>query len=320
MKDKERIERHVTKAFLVKTRGELIDDNHLVMGNPQKKEPDVLYQEAGFEVGAVLKGLNTHIDNYEKNFLEEANKYIRGRIPTDIQIGLVMQDDKDTVKHTPAPGFEEYPILTCFLDGVFLYKATGATVEEQVVLNQRTRLRTAVFPSITNRKEFGRFADELTRFVNSVPETEFQDNHFNTGKKIYHTSVTKGEVVKDPAHPLYDFVSPKIIDKLSKQKYEGTFSNLFLLLHNYSMAGNTELTSDMNFYSHHRNDIFNLLFEQIQANESLKYYNGIFFLDYSAFMFNKNFNLIDFSTYEERPQSKFLTGYDEICIPIKGKL
>ncbi len=52
-----------------------VDDNHLVMGNPQKKEPDVLYQEAGLEVGAVLKGLNTHIDNYEKIFLEETNKY-----------------------------------------------------------------------------------------------------------------------------------------------------------------------------------------------------------------------------------------------------
>jgi hypothetical protein len=318
MNTKEEIERHVASAYLIDAYGEDFRKDQLIMGDPEKKEPDILYQDAGFEIGAVLKGLNTHIDSYEKTFLDLANKAICGRIPDDIRIGLVMQDDKTTVEHSPAAGFEEYPNLAKFLDGIFLTKSGTGSVKEQVVLNQKTRLREAAFPSVKNEKEFGRFIEELVRFASSVPESEYRNDPFDTGSKLYHAVVTNGKVVENPNHPLDDFVSRKVIEKLSEQKYEGSFSSLYLLLHNYSIAGNTEFTTDIHFYSHHRDDIFNLLFEHIQASKSLEYYSGIYFLDFSAFAFNKGFKLIDFSKYEKRPVSRFLTGYGEICIPVSG--
>jgi len=315
MNDKEHIEAHVAKAFLEFTEEKRLADNVFSFGDPQKGEPDILYKDMGIEIGAVLKATNTHIDVFEKKFLAAATESIAGKIPETIQIRLVMQDDRDTVQHSPTIAFQSYKFLPKYLDGLFVYQFGICRVDQKVVLNQKTRMRALTFPSNPNSKEFNGFIDELTMFVNSLRESDFQDRE---EYKLHHSIVTEGRVVKNQAHPLDDFVSPKIVDKLSKNKYTGAYSTQILLLHNYSVQGNTEFTSDIHFYTHHRADIFNLLWEHINNHKSFDFYRGIYFLDFSVFAGNSNFELIDFSTYSQRAPSDFLHGYDEIRVDLSA--
>ncbi len=309
MNDKEHIETHVARIFLEVQEGKCLATGDLCFGDPQKCEPDILYQDMGIEIGAVLKGTNTQIDVYEKKFLSAATQRIAGKIPETIQIKLVMQDDMDTIQHSPLPAFQNYKYLPKYLDGIFICHYSTGTVNQKVVLNQKTRMRELTFPKNPNSKEFTRFIDELAEFVNTLKQSDFTEHK---GYKLHHSVVTEGKVVKNPSHPLDDFVSPKIIEKLSKDKYTGSYTKQILLLHNYSVLGNREFTSDIHFYTHHRNDIFNLLWKQINEHKSFNSYSDIFFLDFSVCAFNSNSKLVDFRDYSLRVPSDFLHGYDEI--------
>jgi len=170
-------------------------------------------------------------------------------------------------------------------------------------------MRTPTFPSNLNSREFIGFIDELAEFVNALRQSDYTEE---SECKQHHSVVTEGRVVKNQTNPLDDFVSPRIIEKLSKNKYSGSYSTQVLLLHNYSVLGNTEFTSDIHFYTHHRDDIFNLLWGYINEHKSFNLYNDIYFLDFSAFIFNLNFELVDFRNYSTRAPSDFLHGYNEI--------
>jgi len=137
MNDKEHIEAHVARVFLECKEGKRLADDAFCFGDPQKGEPDILYKDMGIEIGAVLKGTNTQIDIFEKKFLAAATESIAGKIPETIQIRLVMQDDRDTVQHTPALDFQGYKYLPKYLDGVFIYQYETSTVDQKVVLNQK---------------------------------------------------------------------------------------------------------------------------------------------------------------------------------------
>jgi len=309
MSDKEHIETHVARMFLERKEKQPLAPEALCFGNPQQGEPDILYEDMGIEIGAVLKGTNTHIDIFEKKFLQAAAERIAGKIPETIQIRLVMQDDRDSVQHAPRPAFKSYKYLPKYLDGMFILQYQTGDVEPKVVLNQKTRMRELTFPGNLNDKEFVGFVDELAKFVNTLQKSDYIEN----GEcKLHHSVVTEGTLVKQPAHSLDDFVSPKIIEKLSKNKYTGTYSNQILLLHNYSVLGNTQFTSDIHFYTHHRDDVFNLLWNKINEYQSFRFYNSICFLDFSVYALNSNFELIDFRNYSLRAPSDFLHGYDEI--------
>jgi len=308
--EKEHIELHVSNLFLERKMGVAVNIDDLKFGYPHKNEPDILYHDMGIEIGAVLRGTNTHIDCYEEKFLLAASEKIKGKIPENFQLRLVMQDDKDTVEHTPTPTFKKYKIIPKYLDGIFIYQYKNSTDHQQIVLNQRTRMRSLTFPSNTMGKEFIGFVEELISFILSLSESDF---HEQNGTKFHHSVVTNGVIV-GYQNPLDDFISPKIVDKLSKDKYSGAYSKQILLLHNYSIAGNAKFTSDIYFYTHHRNDIFNLLLDLINDNDSFIFYCGIYFLDFSVPALNSNFNLIDFSEYTHQEPSKFLHGYDEIRV------
>ncbi len=168
-------------------------------------------------------------------------------------------------------------------------------------------MREPIFPSSGENKEFNGFIDELASFVDSLNENDFIDVG---GFKQHHSVVTEGTIVKDPTNPLDNFLSEKILDKLRKDKYQGDYKTQLLLLHNYSILANREFTSDIHFYSHHRDDIFNYLSELIKNYDSFKIYDGIFFLDFSVYAKNSNYVVIDFKTYELREQSKYLHGYE----------
>ena len=105
--------------------------------------------------------------------------------------------------------------------------------------------------------------------------------------------------------------------KLSKNKYSGPYQKQILLLHNYSMLGNTKFSTDIHFYTHHRNDIFNLIWKYINQYNSFSFYNGISFLDFSNYAFNRNFDLLDFKKFSLIQPSEFLYGYDEIRVELR---
>lgn len=318
MDEKEYIETHITLSFLKRTNENSISAKELLHGDPHKKEPDILYKDMGIEIGAILKGKNTHIDTYEENFFSAASESIDGKIPDTIQVKLVMQDDKDTVQREPLPQFKKYKYLPKFLDGIFVRIFKTNKVNRKVVLNQKSRMREDTFPNKnTTSKEFTGFIGELANFVNSLNEGDFRERD---RYKLHHSVVTQGKVVGKPTNPLEDFVSQKILDKLCKDKYQGDYTKQVLLLHNYSILGNSSFTSDIHFYSHFRNDIFNYLLQQINKYNSFKLYSGIYFLDFSVYAKNSDFELIDFKTYSLREPSKFLNGYDEIRCDLKNAI
>lgn len=317
MSDKEHIEAHVTRMFLERMGKKLLAPEALCFGNPQQGEPDILYEDMGIEVGAVLKGTNTHIDIFEKKFLHAVAERIAGRIPETIQIRLVMQDDRRVVQHSPRPAFQSYKYLPKYLDGVFILQYQTGKVEPKVVLNQKTRMRELTFPSNLNGKELIGFVDELANFVNTLQKSDYIEIE---NCKLHHSVVTEGTLVKQPAHPLDDFISPKIIDKLSKNKYTGTYLKQLLLLHNYSTISNTQFTTDKHFYIHHKNDILNLLWNKINEHQAFRFYKKIYFLDFSIYARNSNFELIDFQNYSLRAPSDLLHGYDETRCDISAAL
>lgn len=309
MTDKEHIEAHVAQIFLERHEGRPLSIEDLNFGDPQKHEPDILYKDMGIEIGAVLKGLNTHIDIFEQQFVSAATERIAGKIPETIQIRLVMQDDNDVVLHTPTPQFQQYRYLPKYLDGMFVCQFEASQVQQKIILNQKTRMRALTFPSNVKSNEFKGFIDELAEFVNDLKPSDFIECE---DCKLHHSLVTDGKVVKETPDPLDAFASPKILEKLSKEKYQGNYTRLILLLHNYSILGNREFTSDIHFYTHHRNDIFNLLWDRINEYASFSRYHAIYFLDFSLYAGNRNFELIDFHHYSVREPSRFLHGYNEI--------
>lgn len=62
MENKQRIEKHVAKLFLERTESIKLSDENFFFGDHLKNEPDILYKEKGMEIGAVLRGTNTHIE------------------------------------------------------------------------------------------------------------------------------------------------------------------------------------------------------------------------------------------------------------------
>lgn len=211
MTEKQHIELHLSKLFLERTTGGSVNLCELIFGDPNKNEPDILYKHMGIEIGAVLKGTNSHIDHYEEYFLLAASEIIKGQIPSNFQIRLVMQDDIDTVEHTPALAFRNYKFLPKYLDGIFVCKYKNSIDHQRIVLNQKTAMRALTFPGNTTGKEFLGFVEELAKFVLSLSESDFCDLN---GNMLHHSVITNGKVI-GYQNPLADFVSPKIIDKLS---------------------------------------------------------------------------------------------------------
>jgi hypothetical protein len=82
-----------------------------------------------------------------------------------------MQDDRETVIHRSAPGFESYRRLPSYLDGLFVHPYVPAVGRFTVELNQWSSRRPArgLFPRST---EVQAFAKELTRYVLALQESD----------------------------------------------------------------------------------------------------------------------------------------------------
>jgi hypothetical protein len=80
MDDKQQIEKHIAKLFLERMGSIDLEADSLICGDPLKNEPDILYADKGLEIGAVLRGMNTHIDNYEREFLSKVSEAVEGSL------------------------------------------------------------------------------------------------------------------------------------------------------------------------------------------------------------------------------------------------
>jgi len=299
MQEKEQIELYLSKLFLERKFNKQIDFTEIISGDPLKSEPDIFYKDFGIEIGAVLKGSNTHLDNYENEFLINANEEIKSKIPANLRLSLVMQDDKDVVVHSPNPEFKKYKYLPAFLDGIFIDKFPEYHIfKNQIALNQKPLIRVNTFPSVKNKKTFSSFINELVDYVVNLNDIDFSISPFDSNNKLHHKVVCQAIEIKKRGNPLDDFISMKIIDKLKKDKYKGNHQKQVLLLHNFSTLANSDFTTDIHFYSHYRDFIFNRIAELIVEFNSFTLYHDIYFMDFSLYVANMNFEIIDFKTWE----------------------
>jgi len=299
MQEKEKIERYVFKNFIEKQNNTQIELSQIQMGDPHKKEPDIIFNNESFELGAIISSENTQIDKkVQIDFLNKANKIIKDKLNERLCVKLVFQDDKEDIKHTPKDEFKEYPSLAKYLDGFFIH-LYPSKVKQQIVINQQGLMRVKTFPN-PNKKEIIKFIDELTKFVNTKGHYEFKEKAFDSRNSVCsHYVVCDGELKTKPSEDILSKYFPKsILNKLSKNKYTNKYNKKYLIFHNYTFLKG--FTSDVHFYQHYRNNIFNKIYELIEKSESFKFYNNIYFVDFTKFANNSDAEIIDFSNYNIR--------------------
>lgn len=293
------IEKIVTIKFLENFLWTTVSEDKILFWNAHKNEPDILFDNLWIEVGAVLRWLNQEIDIYENIFLSCINSLISWKIPSNIQIRLVFQDDKDEFLYSPLEKFEKYTCITKYISGILIYLfEKDAKISDQIAINQTSRERIWTYPNIKNLREMQMFIWELIRYVDSLTIEDYRDRQLGDNKlKIHHTLICTWKRIKNATSPVDNYFSKKTIEKLSKDKYSGNYSQKILLLHNFSVEGCNYFTSDIHFYSHYRDLIFNKIDDYITKFNSFKIYDDIFFLDFSLYSKNSNFQLVNFKNY-----------------------
>ncbi len=319
MSQKIEIEQAVASDLIARITCAPVKKDDLVLGNHIKSEPDIICRDMGVELGAVLSQTNIEIDKYEKQFFEKINQLVRGRIHSALLIKLLFQEDCDKFSYAPSKEFENYPLLTKYLRGLYLH-CCDRLIEKQIIIHSKSLMRERNFPNI-NKRELTKFLAELTDFINKIEPGEFiKIAHLTREARcdsyVTYYNISDSSWDEKNINILDDFFSPKILEKLRKRKYEGEFSKLFLVLHNYSSLKNEILSSDMHFYSHHKDEIFNYVFDIIAEHKSFELYDEIFFADYSLYPDFNNFDLIDFSTYERKNLSESANNGIHIRIPL----
>jgi hypothetical protein len=295
MNEKEKIEYFVSKKFIEKLYGQIINNKDILMGNHIKNEPDIIYKNSGIEVGAIISAKNTQIEKFEKPFFEKINELVKGKLNHKLLIKLIFQEDKEYVTHTPKANFSQYPTLSKFLDGIFIH-LSETNIETQIKINQIELMRSDTFPNLNN-EEINKFLKELIKFVDTQAKDEFKEKSINKDNCLFsHYVVCDGKQIKNRPNPLNKFFSDKIIEKFSKDKYSNNYNKKILLLHNYTLLKG--FTSDVHFYQHYRNNIFNKIDELIKQYNSLKIYDEIYFIDFTVSININDVQIINFSNYK----------------------
>lgn len=302
MTETKEIELKVAQLFLKKMLLTEVKVEEIEFGNHLIKEPDILYHKKGIELGAIVSQINTKIDKFENTFLTKLNQLIIGKILPNFSVKLNFQDDKESVKHIATKDFKKYKYLAKHLDGFFLY-LNEQEPNPQVTINQKGLMRTAIFPN-PNNQEINIFANELIEFIINIDPKSYKNQCFDSsdyrgGSVCVHFSVCSGTITKNP-NPLDKFFSKSIINKFENDKYEGKFEEKILLLHNYNPISKVLFASDIHFYQHYRENIFNKISDLIKINNSFEIYNNIYFADFSLYYPANNFELINFSKYTKK--------------------
>jgi len=305
------IENFVAKSFLNKYYGEKLNESDFEKTNHIKHEPDIIYEDIGIEIGALLSSDNMLKDKYANEFLEKLNQEINGKIDANLIVKLYFQIDKQSLEYKPIEKHKEYIYLTPFLSRIEVIRYKGYSFKEQVCIAQKGLHREEDFPIFKNNKKFNRFLNDLIRILSFTPNKDGNARGY---------SIDLAEVVneKPQVDMLSKFFNSSILEKFEKDKYKGDYKKQILLLHNYNPISNERFTTDMHFYSHYKDYVLNKISDLIKKNNSFKIYDNVYFLDFSISFNNKSFVLTDFRTYEPKVLSEplevnFHIGTDFSC-------
>jgi len=99
--EKIHIEKFITKSFFNKVFQESLNENDLDETDHLKNEPDIIYDNIGVEIGALLSSENMLKDKYVVDFLKKLNQEILDKIDSNIIVKLYFQIDKQSLTYAP---------------------------------------------------------------------------------------------------------------------------------------------------------------------------------------------------------------------------
>jgi len=302
---KTQFEKEVFKYFNDKLNGTETSLDKINMGTHTKQEPDILYNNKGIELGAVISGINKSIDEYEVDFIKRINELIKGKIPNTYKIPLIFQKDKEHEIYRALDKFKDYKYITKYLSKLYIEKY-DYPIEEQFELAQNNLMQiNSMFPNIKKDKELNLFLDEIVDFFKNIDNYKFSVHPFTQNHGVLNLPIwdrkskdeSKIKTAKE-GEILKEFFSKKIIEKFHKDKYKGSFDEKILLLHNYSDTKKV-MSTNIHFYSHYKAHVFNRVYDLIKEHNSFNIYDEIYFADFSDNFSPENVNIIDFSSYKK---------------------
>lgn len=322
---KTNLEKTVFKCFFDKLNKVNIRLDEICMGEHTKSEPDILYENQGIELGAIISATNKIIDKYEVDFIKRMNELAKGKIPKNYKIPLLFQKDNEDEQYTALDKFKNYKSITKYLSKLYIEKY-DSDVDEQFTLAQNNLMQVqSMFPNIKKDEELNLFIDEIVDFFKSIDNYTFSKlpENFNCQNKelldlpIWDRESRDTSKIKIPneGEILSLYFPKKIIEKFKKDKYQGTFDEKILLLHNFDNI-NSIMSTDMHFYIHYRNHVLNRIDDLIKEYNSFSIYDKIYFADFSSNMYKENVNIIDFSTYEKSNADEVLEEQRHIMVKL----
>ena len=299
--EKLHIERFIAKGFLNKLLGSNLIESDFAVTNPNIHEPDIIFDNYGIEIGALLCGENTQKEKYANEFLNKLNKDISGKIDSNLIIKLYLQDDKETLKYKAIELNKQYTYLTQFLTHLEVERYKSYTFKEQICIAQKGLHREEDYPNLKNNKKYSRFLTDLINILNNAPNKEGDVRSYSAKLSEVEKEIPQVDV-------LGKYFNKSIIAKFEENKYKGDYEKQILLLHNYNPISIGRFTSDKHFYSHYKDYVFNRIYELVNTYNSFAIYDNIYFLDYSLSRDCSFFNLIDFREYTPKELTKPLEG------------
>lgn len=245
--------------------------------------PDVVLdlpdgRKIGVEVCALVREDLLEVEQHEEQFLRAINTKIDPKQWPDLHVGLVMQEDRDTVLHKPAPGFESFRVLPKYLDAMIVHQGESPQAGNRVQLNQRSskRPRNGLFPK--KAKEVTRFAQELTQYVSGLEVSDFNIG-FPSRPKIHHAVVAQMESKLSTAvgNPPPTALEKKLS---GAKKYDATgLDGVYLLVHNKPQDPSRWMTV-WNVYWHRRKEILGWVASSVNSTKDSPF-DVVYFADYS---------------------------------------
>jgi hypothetical protein len=271
------IEIAVVKDYFYKRHGHHLNDDEIT----SRERPDAMVcwqgYSYGIEVGAVINQSALESLSQQEKFLSKANEEAKAcGLRSDVSIGLVMQDDRNYIKHSPTDRFKSYKFIPQYLDGLFLRK--GCTGQRrQIELNQSSSSRPDrdLFPK--SSKQIKGIVQELCKYVASLTDSDFSSPL--AGYPEFHHIVTAQleERIEAPSGP--SFPPQSIIDKLEgKKDYPNDeFDELILLLHNRLNWDKNDFRQVLHQYWHECPQILADLRNRVKPD----IFDAVYFVDYS---------------------------------------
>ena len=230
----------------------------------------------GIEVGTVVEQRALTSANQEKRFFESLNQAaINCEIREDVLVSLVMQDDKDTVVHKAAKGFEHFKHLPKYIEGIFVYPVATQPVQP-IILNQSSSSRTIqdLFPG--NMKTIAGIAADIANYVSKLQDSDFVKSE---DLRTYHRAVT-ADMAGRKSHsggfkPIPESIVKKIIG--IKDYRDSRFDAIIILLHNFIDPMNPGWRDAMHVYLHCLDQIIDDIRKIIRP----EFCDAAYFVDYS---------------------------------------